>query len=226
FSEIMILAEKYFSAKIGIGPATYNYPEVKKDFSVNFENKDLEQINFVLAAQGFKRDFDSSVVSSLVTSIIGGGMSSRLFQRIREELGLCYSINCYSSSYFDTGITSISCGTSKEKFMFCVESIMAELRRLVKDGFTESELRDAKSSQIGAMAIGFELPEQRMGSLALQEIYFSRFYNFEERKAAMEKVTLEMLNAKMREIFNLKSLHLSGVGDLGKSIIPDNLVIF
>ncbi|MCB1160052.1 MAG: insulinase family protein, partial [Leptospiraceae bacterium] len=218
--EIINLAEKYFTEMRQVRSKKKNLPVgVDKSFSTNFTRRKLEQVNFLLGADGFARNLSSIIHLILFATIMGGGMSSRLFQKIREEKGLCYSINCFPSSYSRTGIVSVSCGTSKEKFEYCLESIMNELRLVKAEGFSKSELEDAKSNQIGAMSIGFEAPDQRMTNIALQEIYYNRYFSLKERTDAIKKVKIDDLQETIEKIFSIERLHFSGIGDLSKSTI-------
>lgn len=212
-------AEKYFSVSSDREPSVLTSTPVGKAFGLNFKKRRLEQVNFLLGAEGFPRDFESAVKLSVVTNILGGGMSSRLFQSIREEKGLCYSISCFPSSYKDAGIVSISCSTSKEKFLYCVESIIEEIRALKKTGFSQKELDFAKGNQKGSLAIGYELPENRMLDIAMQEMYFGKYYSYQDRLEELNKITLDELNECMQQIFSVTKLQLTGVGNLSKADI-------
>lgn len=214
------LAEKYFSRNIeATQTAQYKLKKVQKSFSIHFEKRKLEQVNFMIGAQGYGRQFASIIEKILLTTILGGGMSSRLFQKIREEKGLCYSISCFPSSFTNTGLINISCGTSGKRFLYCLESILQELRELKMQGVTEKELEDAKSNQIGSMSIGFESPENRMMNIAMQELYYGKYRSFQERVAAIRNVNLEQINQTAQEIFAGKKLHLTGIGNLTEAII-------
>ncbi len=218
-SEVEDLAKKYFHKKENNSIVQVQPEKLKKTFDVFIkERKEVEQINFIIGAEGFPREIGSLVRQSLFNTVFGGGMSSRLFQKIREDHGLCYSISAYSGSYKDTGITSISCATSPDRFLKCVDYILEEIRAILKDGITEKELEDAKSNQVGSLAIGFEVPEHRMVSIALQELYFGKYYSFEDRKEMINSVKLGEISELSKKIYSLDKLHLSLVGNLGESI--------
>lgn len=214
---IQKLAEKYFSIKVDRPLVPLLNDKVEKSFSVHFIKRNLEQVNFLLGAEGFPRDFKTLVRLNVISNILGGGMSSRLFQKIREQKGLCYSISCFPSSYLDAGIMNINCGTSKDKLFLALDSILDEIRDLKKNGFTEDELVFSKSNQKGGLAIGYEIPENRMTDIAMQEIYFDHFYGFQDRLDELYSVTLSEINDLVQKIFSIEQMHFTGIGKIPKS---------
>ena len=192
---------------------------VEKSFSVHFIKRNLEQVNFLLGAEGFARDFKTAVRLNVISNIFGGGMSSRLFQKIREDKGLCYSISSFPSSYLDTGIMNINCGTSKDKLLHAVDSILEEIRLLKKDGFTEDELVFSKGNQKGGLAIGYEIPENRMTDIAMQELYFGNFYGYQDRLDELFSVSLDEINELVQKIFAVDQMHFTGIGNISKADI-------
>lgn len=219
WEEVIKLAQKYFFFENPKGkvssPVVIKAP--KKSFTKHLERRKIEQFNVMLGASGVPRDFRSVTIIQLLSTILGGGMASRLFQNIREKEGLCYSIYCFPSFYRTTGLFSISCATSREKANRCITLVLEELRAIVRDGFLEKELEDAKSNQLGGMAIGYELPENRMNNIGLQDIYFGKYYPLQARMDALKSVTLPELNAMAKKIFSIPNLHLSCVGDMKES---------
>ncbi|WP_242935409.1 M16 family metallopeptidase [Leptospira kobayashii] len=228
WDEVLRLARKYFPFENPKGKVSNPIvlPSPKKHYTKHLSRRKIEQFNIMLGANGTPRNFKDVTVTQLMSTILGGGMASRLFQNIREKEGLCYSIYSFPSFYRSTGLFSISCATSKEKANQCVGLILKELDTLVKNGFTERELEDAKSNQLGGMAIGYELPENRMNNIGLQEIYFGKYYSLEERMKALKSVSLDELNERARLTFSIPKLHLSCVGDMSESAfqkIPTSL---
>lgn len=185
----------------------------KKSYTFHYEKRKLEQTQILIGTEGIPKDLNLAVKMSLLSHIFGGGMSSRLFQRIREEKGYCYSISSYSSSYKDTGIFSIYCATSSKKFVDCMESIFHEILLLKEKGFTQQELENAKTNQIGSLILSTESAEQRMMDMSIQEIYFQKYYSIQERIQAIQKVSLEELNQFKDQIFQNK-VHISVLGNL------------
>ncbi|MCK6379762.1 MAG: insulinase family protein [Leptospiraceae bacterium] len=219
FSEIEDLSMRYFSKYSGSMVQNHTFPKIDKSFGVFIKDrKEVEQINFVIGAEGFPKNMETYATYSLFSIIFGGGMSSRLFQKIREDHGLCYSISSHMNTYRDTGVFNISCATSHEKFVNCLDYIIQEIQGVIKNGITSKELEDAKSNMIGSLAIGFEVSESRMVNIALQELYFSEFYSFEDRVHKIHSVKLDEVNLMIREIFSIEKLHLSLVGNLNSKV--------
>ncbi|MBK8393790.1 MAG: insulinase family protein [Leptospiraceae bacterium] len=213
------LSGRFFNVPVTGSLAPLTNDPVEKSFSVHFIKRNLEQVNFLLGAEGFPRDFKTAVRLNVISTIFGGGMSSRLFQKIREDKGLCYSISSFPSSYLDTGIMNINCGTSKDKLLQSVDSILEEIRLLKKDGFSQDELTFAKGNQKGGLAIGYEIPEHRMSDVAMQEIYFGTFYGYQDRLDELFSVTLDEINNLVQNIFSIDQMHFTGIGNISKSDI-------
>lgn len=228
WKEVIALTNKYFSFENPNDRFVMEttIPAPKKHYTKHLARRKIEQFNIMLGANGHKRDYKTVTTTQLLSTILGGGMASRLFQNIREKEGLCYSIYSFPSYYKTTGLFSISCATSKEKAEKCVSLILRELDSIVKNGFTKKELEDAISNQLGGMAIGYELPENRMNNIGLQEIYYHKYFSLEERMKAIRSVTLDELNALARDTFAIDRFHLSCVGDMTEtqfSKIPTSL---
>ncbi|HRG45172.1 MAG TPA: pitrilysin family protein [Leptospiraceae bacterium] len=217
--QVQKLSEKFFSMRVDRPLAALKNEPVEKSFSVHFIKRNLEQVNFLLGAEGFARDFKTAVRLNVISNIFGGGMSSRLFQKIREDKGLCYSISSFPSSYLDTGIMNINCGTSKDKLLHAVDSILEEIRLLKKDGFTEDELVFSKGNQKGGLAIGYEIPENRMTDIAMQELYFGNFYGYQDRLDELFSVSLDEINELVQKIFAVDQMHFTGIGNISKADI-------
>lgn len=213
---VLGLVSKFFSATSSSGKtATYETP--KKVFGYFHKgNKETEQAYFILGGEGRPRNFKDASRLSLLTHILGGGMSSRLFQKVREEKGLCYHITSYPSSYRDLGITSIVCSSSKERFSESLELILKELKVFVDEGVSDQELKDAQTNHEGSLSIGYEHTESRMNNIAFQELYYGKHHTLEERIREIHSVTKEELNSRIREIFALPSLHLSYLAKMKK----------
>ncbi|MDF3818725.1 pitrilysin family protein [Leptospira sp. 96542] len=219
WNQVLDLTNKYFSFgnPKGKDVTITTIPEPKKNYTKHLERRKIEQFNIMLGAKGHKRDYKTVTTTQLLSTILGGGMASRLFQNIREKEGLCYSIYSFPSYYKTTGLFSISCATSKEKANKCISLVLKELDTIAKQGFTKKELEDAISNQMGGMAIGYELPENRMNNIGLQEIYYGTYFSLEERMRAIRSVSLDELNALARDSFQIDKFHLSCVGDMTES---------
>jgi predicted Zn-dependent peptidase len=150
-----------------------------------------------------------------LNTVLGGGMSSRLFQNIREKQGLAYAVYSELSMYRDTGCMAIYAGTSLETAGKVVESIVKELRELKETLVPEEELRRAKDHLKGSLMLSLESTFSRMGNLARQELYFGRFFTLDEMIQSIEEITSAQLQAIAQEFFNSENITLAMLGNLG-----------
>ena len=213
-SYVFDLSEKYLGDFQREATTILRESIVPKNLNKFYEKRKLEQVNFVIGSDGITKDLTQNISMSLFNSIFGSSMSSRLFQKIREDKGLCYSINSFSSSYSDCGIFSISCGTSKKNFETSIESILEEIKLMLENGITENELKDAKSNQKGSMSISYEQPDNKMTDISIQEIYYNTYYSLEERMKMIDNITLADINHLINHLFSKKVFHLSAIGDI------------
>ena len=213
-SYVFDLSEKYLGDFQREATTILRESIVPKNLNKFYEKRKLEQVNFVIGSDGITKDLTQNISMSLFNTIFGSSMSSRLFQKIREDKGLCYSINSFSSSYSDCGIFSISCGTSKKNFETSIESILEEIKLMLENGITENELKDAKSNQKGSMSISYEQPDNKMTDISIQEIYYNTYYSLEERMKMIDNITLADINHLINHLFSKKVFHLSAIGDI------------
>jgi predicted Zn-dependent peptidase len=213
-NHIFDLSEKYLGDFEREATLIPKEPIVPKNLNKFYEKRKLEQVNFVIGSDGITKELNQNISMSLFNTIFGSSMSSRLFQKIREDKGLCYSINSFSSSYTDCGIFSISCGTSKKNFETSIESILEEIRLILENGITENELKDAKSNQKGSMSISYEQPDNKMTDISIQEIYYNTYYSLEERMKMIDNITLADINHLINYLFSKKVFHISAIGDI------------
>jgi predicted Zn-dependent peptidase len=215
---------KYFSgnARSGIVPPSAAIPKGNRIFRKHVV-RDLEQIHFCIGADGLKKDDDDRWALFSMSTILGGNMSSRLFQNVREKEGLCYSIYSFHSSYTDSGIFGVYCGTSPDNFPRTLDLIKKECVSILKDGITEQELEDSKTYMKGNLALVFESTEVRMGQLARNEMAFGRYFSFEEIVKLIDSVTMEDLNRVCHKVLGNR-LSLISIGKLNDPAV-ENLSI-
>jgi len=152
--------------------------------------------------------------ASVLNNVLGGGMSSRLFQNIRERQGLAYSIFSDLNSYRDAGSLSVYAGTSMETTAKVVDSVLEEFRRIKDQPLAEEELRRAKDHLKGSMLLSLEGSGSRMSSLARYHLYFGRHFTPDELITQLEAVTVEEVQQVAREFFVSERLAASIVGNL------------
>jgi predicted Zn-dependent peptidase len=175
---------------------------------------ELEQVHICIGVPALPLIDDRRFAISVMNNILGGGMSSRLFQNIRERLGLAYSIFSELNSYRDAGVLSVYAGTSLETASQLVECVLEEFRQLKEKPLEEEELRRAKDHLKGATLLSLEGSGQKMTSLARYHMYFNRHFTPQELIALLEGVTAEQVQQIARECFQTGQLAVSIVGDL------------
>ena len=142
--------------------------------------KSLEQVQLCLGVPAPPITDDNRYATLILNTMLGGGMSSRLFQTIREERGMAYAIYSDLSPYSDTGSLCVYAGTSAGKALECIDLIMAEFRNLKEELLSDEELTRAKDQLKGNILMGLESSNSRMANLARQEMYFHQFFTAEE----------------------------------------------
>ena len=176
--------------------------------------RELEQVHICLGVSSYPMAHKMRYASAALNTILGGGMSSRLFQNIRERQGLAYAVFSELSPYRDTGLLSIYAGTALETAAHVVRSVAQEFRNLKEQLVTEEELRRAKEFLKGSLMLSLESTSARMSNLARQEIYFSRFFSLDEILAAIEGVTTEEIRQVAREFFATEQIGVTVLGNL------------
>jgi predicted Zn-dependent peptidase len=152
----------------------------------------------------------------LLNTMLGGGMSSRLFQTIREDRGLAYSIYSEMSPFRDTGSLCVYAGTSVDKTKQVLQLTLQELRRLKEETVSDGELKRAKDQLKSNMVIGLESSGSRMANLARQQMYFGRFFGVNEIMDGIEAVTTADVQELAQELFRPEALALTLLGNLGR----------
>jgi predicted Zn-dependent peptidase len=181
-----------------------------------FKNKtSLEQTHLYMGVPAYPFRHELRFACYVLNTVLGGGMSSRLFQNIREKQGLAYAVFSELSMYRDTGCMAIYAGTSVETAAKVIQCIVQELRELKENLVTPEELRRAKDHLKGSFMLGLESTSSRMGNLARQEIYFKRFYTLDEMLHSIEVVSAEQVQKIAQEFFNPKNITLAMLGNLG-----------
>ncbi|HKS66443.1 MAG TPA: pitrilysin family protein [Candidatus Acidoferrales bacterium] len=178
------------------------------------KKKELEQVHICIGVPALPMSDRRRFAVSVLNNVLGGGMSSRLFQNIRERQGLAYAIFSELNAYKDVGMLSVYAGTSIETAPKVIECIMQELQRLKNELLTAEELRRSKDHLKGSTLLALESTGQRMNSLARYHLYFNRYFTPEELIAMLEGVTAEDVRQVAREFFQWERVAASVVGNL------------
>jgi predicted Zn-dependent peptidase len=186
--------------------------------------KALEQVQLCLGVPAHPIAHAKRHAGYILNTLLGGGMSSRLFQNIRERQGLAYSIYSDLNPYRDTGCMAVYAGTSLASALKVVQSVVSEFRKLKNDPVPADELRRAKDQLKGSLMLSLESSTARMSNLARQEMYFEHYYDLDELIAKIESVTAEDLLTLANEFFQAESVAVTALGNLsGLKITRDHL---
>jgi len=212
-------------AQLTAGPNGFKQDAPKIQARINMRNKKaLEQVQLCLGVPSLPIGHEDRFASYILNTLLGGGMSSRLFQSVREKQGLAYAIYSELNPYRDTGCMAVYAGTSRENAPKVVQSVINELRMLKEEAVSADELLRAKAQLKGSLMMSLESSTARMSNLARQELYFDRFYSMDEIIARVEGVTKEDLITLARQYFQTGSIAVTVLGNLnGLKISRDSL---
>jgi predicted Zn-dependent peptidase len=177
--------------------------------------KSLEQVQFCLGVPAPPVNDARRYGVYLLNTMLGGGMSSRLFQTIREDQGLAYSIYSEMNPFRDTGSLCVYAGTSVDKTQKVLQLTLQELRRLKEETVSDVELKRAKDQLKSNMVIGLESSGSRMANLARQQMYFGRFFGVDEIMEEIERVTPAEVQELAQALFQPETMALTLLGNLG-----------
>jgi predicted Zn-dependent peptidase len=176
--------------------------------------KELEQAHLIIAAPFPSARHEDRYAASLLSSVIGGGTSSRLWQRVREERGLAYSVGAAGSHFTDAGIFQIYAGTSPEQLDEVLDISLEEVRRALREAVGADELQLVKDHAVSSILLGLDSTSARAGTLARQEIVHGQRISPEQVIARIEAVTPEEMLRVATEHFKTDRLALGALGDL------------
>ncbi|PSH05466.1 MAG: peptidase M16 [Acidobacteria bacterium] len=186
--------------------------------------KSLEQVQLCIGVPSYSISHENRYASFILNTLLGGGMSSRLFQNIREKQGLVYSIFSELNPYRDTGCLAVYAGTSRDSAPKVVQSVLKEFRDLKDAAVTREELVRAKAQLKGSLMLSLESSMSRMSNLARQEMYYGRFYGMNEITDKIEAVTAEEVQKVAQEFFVADQIAVTVLGNLsGLKISRENI---
>ncbi len=186
--------------------------------------KDLEQVHVCLGVPSYPIPHEDRFTCYVLNTMLGGGMSSRLFQNIRERQGLAYAVFSELNPYSDTGCLSVYAGTSLESAKQVVQSVLKEFTDLKQKPAPAEEVRRAKDHLKGSLMLSLESTSSRMSNLARQEMHFRRFFSLDELAESIEKVTAEDVQRVAQTFFDQKNVALTVLGNLdGFKIVREDL---
>jgi predicted Zn-dependent peptidase len=181
--------------------------------TVRVFHKELSEAHVCMGVEGIPQASEERYSISVLNTIFGAGVSSRLFQEIREKRGLAYSIYSFVSSYIDTGIWGIYAGVSRKRVPELVELILKEINSL-KDTLTEVELERAKNHLKGNIILGLESTGSRMNNIARQEIYYGRYYSPKEVMKEIDLIKLSQIRDLAERLVKKEGFSITVYGPL------------
>jgi predicted Zn-dependent peptidase len=187
--------------------------------------RDLEQVQVCMGTTGPSATSNLRYAGHLLDTVLGGGMSSRLFQEVREKRGLAYSIGSFFSSYSDTGLLGIYAGTGEELVHQVLEVCCQEIKSLRDASLSAEEINEAKEKIKGNLMLSCESTDFRMSRLAKSEMYFHRYIPEEEIINAIEAVTVDDVQRLANDILSGDHLALTVLGNISPSRIPKDIFI-
>jgi predicted Zn-dependent peptidase len=186
--------------------------------------KALEQVQICIGVPSYRVNHERRFVAYVLNTLLGGGMSSRLFQNVREKQGLVYSIFSELNPFRDAGMMSVYAGTSRESAGKVVKAIVNEFHQLKSTAISEEELKRAKDQLKGSLMLSLESSTARMSNLARQEMYYDHFIGMDEIINRIQAVTVEDLLKSANELFRPELIAVTVLGNLnGLKVTRDSL---
>ncbi len=187
--------------------------------AVRVEQRDTAQLHLCLGIDGLPYAHEDRYAIHLLNALLGGSMSSRLFQEVREKRGLVYSIYSYQASYRDCGLLVVYAGTSPDSSSQVVDLIRAECARLRKESLSSRDLQQLKDQLKGNLFLGLEGTSSRMTRLAKTEIYLERSYDLDEIIAGIEAVSVDQFRSVARRILRDEAFAITSIGPVPQAAL-------
>jgi predicted Zn-dependent peptidase len=198
----------------------YDWPEPQpRQHVILREKSELGQVHLCLGSRGFPQQGNERYAAALFNAVLGGGMSSRLFQRIREKEGLVYAVMSYHNGYLNGGYQAVYAACAPKNLKRVLTLTLEEMRAMKESGATPAELHAAKLHLKGSILLSLESTVSRMSGIARQEYYFGRQFTPDEIIEQIDAVTLDDIQDVARRIADPESLSLTMLGNLKKPAI-------
>jgi predicted Zn-dependent peptidase len=192
--------------------------------TMNISKRDLEQVHFCLGTRGLQYNHSLRFASYVLNTILGGGMSSRLFQEIRENRGLAYSVYSYLPTYVDAGLMVVYAGTGEDTFHEVITLTLKEFKSLKNEPFRNGELETTKDQLKGNLLLGLESSDNMMTRLAKNEIYFESYLPVDQVLEGIGGVKEEEIRHLASELFDERFFCLTVLGSLDRKDLGQDLL--
>jgi predicted Zn-dependent peptidase len=206
------IVKKFADIPTGKKDSKLKVKESQKSPQVKLFHKETDQTHFVLGFRAFDIHDKRNWALAALSTILGKGFSSRLFIKMREELGICYYVRASVSSSTDHGYFSVAAGVGNARAKEAVEVLCQEFKKVLKSGVTAVELQKAKNLMIGSLALDLESSDDYTNFYGSQEIYREPLLTREEQIKKIEKVTIKDVENVAKDIFQKKGINLAVVG--------------
>jgi predicted Zn-dependent peptidase len=213
FNEALVEARKHFGGmKHGLKSKKIKTKDTQKSPQVLISSKKTDQTHFVLGVRTFDLFSKKNTVLSVLGGVLGAGMSSRLFIKLREDMGAAYYVNAYNNTSLDHGVFQISAGVTNDRTKEVITEILKECKKLKDELVPEVELEKVKSMLVGNMKLSLEATDDIANFYGIQELLKGEMKTIEEKAREIEKVTSKDIQKIAREIFTKKHLNLTLIG--------------
>ena len=192
--------------------------------AVLVKKKQLEQVQLCIGCKGLNYTHEDRYVISALNTVLGNSMSSRLFQEIREQNALAYSIYSYVTSYRDTGLLTVYAGTDPSNALEVARLVLKEFVKIKEEGITPAEEARVKNQIKGSLVLSLESSSSHMSRIARQEIYYGKYLSMDDIIKGVEKVTAEQVQRLAQQLFSRENLSLTILGPLSRADVPDSVL--
>ena len=213
-----LIAERFGHLRSADGPSLEVPPQVVP--KVLIRQKELEQSHVCLGTSSYQQDHENRYASYVLNTLLGGSMSSRLFQNVREKRGLAYAVFSGMSAYRDAGSFTIYAGCANEAVGEVVDLVVEEMRGVKQTLVPDAELQRAKDHLKGSLMLSLENTASRMSHIARQEIYFNRQVGLDETLEGVERVTAADVQQVATDLFQNGSMSATVLGNVNGLQIP------
>ena len=192
--------------------------------AVAVKKKQLEQVQICLGCKGIPFTHEGRFVMAALNSVLGNSMSSRLFQEVREQNALAYSIYSYVTSYRDTGLFTVYAGADPANALEVVRLVVKEFKKIKDEGITPAEESRVKNQIKGNLVLSLESSNSHMSRIARQEIYYGKYFSMDDIIKGVEKVTGDQVQRLAQQLFTPENMSLTILGPLSRSDVPDSVL--
>ena len=188
--------------------------------TIEIKEKQLEQTQICIGCKVLQYTHDDRYVIAALNAVLGGSMSSRLFQEVREQRGLAYAVYSYVMAYRDSGIFTVYAGADPSNALEVVRLVMKEFRKIKDEGITPAEEERVKNQIKGNLVLSLESSSSHMSRIARQEMYYGKHISVEDILKGVESVTRAQVQNVARQLFDREHISLAMLGPISKSDVP------